>query len=323
MRQLLTILAAALLLGFTTADEPEVAYSRRAADLARTLAAACPAAGYGDQAAFQACSQALRTAVLPFASVVAWGGDQPEKRIDRKTLTHLNSQVFQTMYLPLFTFTGRWTLIEDQQTHTPIVRLEAYFRNTLASGNYPYPFWHSADKWAAYEAANEIRLYLGPRNQVFVATRSAAGNDSRRGPYAHAVTPAFEGRWEWQDAGGLQQPAVSLFSARYSETNPFLAGLDRTYRSFALRIRNESCLDCHTPANTAGAERLVLLQTPLHAAGEIDDVIRAVETSEMPQDDIGLRQEIPIASRTAVLQDATAFRDELARADDWEAAHRR
>jgi hypothetical protein len=309
--------------GAVKANEPDMSIDVRAAALAEALAGACPAAAYDDQAAFQGCSHALGKMTLPFAATIAWGGDQPAKQIKRKGLTHLNSQVFQTMYLPLFTFTGNWTLAEDARTHTPIVQLEAYFRNTLPPGNYPYPFWHSADKWTAYETANEIRFYLDPKGQVFVATRSAAGDDGRRGAYTHAVTPAFDGSWEWQDAGGSQQPYVSLFSARYSQANPYLTGLDQTYRSFALRIRDESCLDCHTPANKAESERLVLLQTPLHAAGEIDNVIRAVEDREMPEDDIGLRKDIPAANRAAVLRDATAFRDELARADKWEATQPR
>jgi hypothetical protein len=326
VKRLLAALAGVILLvgaDGATATEADAPIGVRAAALAKTLASACPAAGYGDEAAFQACGHALRTTALAFAETVAWGGDQPEKPIKRKGLTHLNSQVFQTMYLPLFTFTGNWSLTEDTRTHTPIIRMEAYFRNSLPSGNYPYPFWHSSDKWTAYETANEIRFYLDPKGQAFVATRSAAGDEGRRGSYTHAATPAFQGSWEWRDADGKQQPYVSLFSARYSQANPSLTKLDETYRSFALRIRDESCLDCHTPANRADSERLVLLQTPLHAAGEIDNVIRAVESNEMPEDDIGLRKDIPAADRAAVLKDAMAFRDELARADKWEATHPR
>jgi hypothetical protein len=40
----------------------------------------------------------------------------------------------------------------------------------------------------------------------------------------------------------------------------------------------------------------VLLQTPLHAAGEIDNVIAAVKSAEMPEDDIGLRKDIPASN---------------------------
>jgi hypothetical protein len=34
-----------------------------------------------------------------------------------------NSWVFQAMYLPLHSFTGRWSLGEDKRSHTLIIRL--------------------------------------------------------------------------------------------------------------------------------------------------------------------------------------------------------
>ncbi len=309
--------------GAIHAQQPAVPLAARADALAKSLAASCPIAAYNDETAFETCTRALHALTLPIEPAIAWGGDQPDKQIKKKGLTHFNSQVFQTMYLPLYAFTGHWSLDEDKRSHAPIIRMEAYFRNALPPGDYPYPFWHSADKWNAYEASNEVRLYLDPKGLIFVATRDAAGSDEHRGTYGHVTTPAFDGQWQWQDANGVTQPHVSLFGARYSQANPNLAALDQSYRSFALRIRDESCLNCHTPANKAEAERLVLLQTPRHAAGEIENVIKAVKTGEMPQDDIGLRKDIPDDHRAAVLKSAVAFRDELARADKWEAGHPR
>lgn len=303
------------------AEQPDTPLADRAEALAKSLATACPMTHYDNEAAFEACTTALRTMPLPLEPEIAWGGDQPDKQIKKKGLTHFNAQVFQTMYLPLYSFTGRWSLGEDAHSHAPIVRLEAYFRNMLPAGDYPYPFWHSADKWNAYEASNEIRFYLDAKGLAFIATRGAAGSDERRGAYVHAVTPAFDGAWQWRDANGSPQPHVSLFGARYSQANPNLADLDKTYRSFALRIRDESCLDCHTPANKAGADRIVLLQTPRHAAGEIENVIKAIRNEAMPEDDIGLRKDIPPEHRAAVLDAAVTFRDELALADKWEAAN--
>ena len=305
------------------ADQPAATLDHRAEMLAKSLAAVCPVVAYNDETAFTACAQALRKMTLPLEPAIAWGGDQPDKQIKKKGLTHFNSQVFQSMYLPLFSFTGHWSLDEDKRSHAPILRVEAYFRNALPSGDFPYPFWHSSDKWRAYETSNELRFYLDPTGKAFIVTRDAAGSDERRGAYAPVTTPAFDGNWQWRDANGNLQPHASLFSARYSSINPYLPGLDKAYRSFALRIRDKSCLNCHTPANKAESERLVLLQTPLHAAGEVDNVIKAVQTSEMPQDDIGLRKDIPREHRTAVLGAAMAFRDELAHADKWEAAHTR
>ena len=168
---------------------------------------------------------------------------------------------------------------------------------------------------------NELRFYLDANGKSFILTRDAAGSEERRGTFVHVNTPAFDGNWQWRDADGNQQPHVSLFSARYSPANPFLPELDKTYRAFALRLRDESCLECHTPANKAESERLVLLQTPMHAAGEVENVIDAVTRKEMPQDDIGLRKDMPVEHRTAILTAAVSFRDELARANEWETTH--
>ena len=320
----------ALILGATIgalvparAETPAETLPVRAEALAGVLAAACPLAPYDNEAAFKGCSRTLDGIDMGFAPTIAWGGDQPDKPIKDKGLTLLNSRVFQTMYLPLFAFTGQWSLDRDPVSHSPIIRLQAYFRNRLPSGDFPYPFWHSAAKWAAYETANEIRLYLDGMGKAFVVTRGSAGSEDRRGVYPHAETPVFAGAWQWSDKDGTQQPHVSLFSARYDSANPYLPALDQTYRTFALRIRDQSCLDCHTPANTAASQRLVLLQTPLHAAGAIENVIDAVSSGEMPQDDIGLRKEIADQDRAAVLTAAIAFRDELAKADAWEGAQPR
>ena len=153
-------------------------------------------------------------------------------------------------------------------------------------------------------------------------TRDADGSGAWREPY-RLVTPAFDGARLWRDADSAAQPHVALFSARYSSANPFLHDLDAAYRNFAMRLRDESCLECHTPANASKADRLVLLQTPLHAAAEIVDVIKALESEEMPQDDLGLRKAIPAERRAGLLSAAQAFRDALANADTWDATRRR
>jgi hypothetical protein len=326
MHKSLRRFAAATALLLLTGAAPQAVQSppleSRAKTLADTLTQACPTAAYDDVAAFQACAAALRKITLPFDPAIAWGGDQPEKPIRKRGLTHFNSAVYQRLYLPLFTFTGRWAVDEDRATHTPIIRVEAYFRNALPPGTYPYPFWHSATKWSAYETANELRFYLGIDGKAFLITRDAAGSEDRRGPFAHVTPPAFNG-WQWHDSNGKTEPHVSLLASLYSPNNPFLPRADTAYKDFALRMRNETCLECHTPANKADAERLVLLQTPMHAAGEIDNVIKAVKSGEMPQNDIGLRADVPPERRAALLQAAMVFKVRLVQADAWESAQKR
>ena len=322
VRQLCTVLGVTMLVSSVAASAAPLSLERRGADLAAKLSHACPQAPYGDASAYQACSTALRDLPLLFSDALAWGGDQPDRQIKKKMLTHFNGQVFKMLYLSLFTFTGRWSLDQEPRSHTPIIRVEAYFRNALPAGDYPYPFWHSADKWHAYETANELRFYLDSEGRIFLVTRDAAGSEEHRGTFAHVTPPAFTD-WQWHDADGSLEPKATLLSGRYSGRNPLLPQLDSAYRDFALKMRDESCLECHTPSNKAEAERLVLLQTPLHAAAEIDEVIKAITAKEMPQDDIGLRKDIPPARRAAILNAAVEFRDRLRQADSWETSHPR
>ena len=305
--------------GTPRAEAPAGKIEGLAATLASKLASVCPPAAYNDMSAFTACSSALASTDLPFTEAVLWGGDQPNLRVKKRKLTHFNAGVFQRMYLPLMTFTGRWSVGRDEREKVDVIRLEAFFRNGLPSGEYPYPFWHSADKWSAYETMNQVSFYVDDMGRIFVVTRSAAGSDSNRGQYARVQPPAFEAnQWTWVDQTGQAQPQVTLFSARYQATNPHLPRLDSVYRTFASDMRQASCVSCHNPTNPQGVEWLTLLQTPAHAAGEVDRVIKAVQDGSMPQDDIGLRKEIDPSLRASILHSAQVFRDELTAADEWE-----
>ena len=303
------------------AEPPQADLEKLAAAMAAQFSTLCPQARPDDVDAHDKCTAGLRNAFfIPFApNGLLWGGDQPKLRLAKKQLTHLKPSIFQLLYLSLFTFNGRWSVDADPRENVGVIHLTAYFRNALPPGEYPYPFWHSADKWAAYEAANELKFYLNHDAQVFVVTRSRVGSEAERGPYAHVTPPAFDGHWQWTDASGHLQPHVSLFSNRYSSANPYLAPLDKAYRDFATQARKATCLSCHAPNNEADMVHLVLLQTPLHASGEIDDVLEQVRSGKMPQDDVGLRKEIAPELRAAILQTGEAFRQALDAADQWEA----
>lgn len=305
-------------------DASPTPLEQRAAAIAAHLATLCPVAARDDVAAHDKCAASLRDAsFIPFApDGLLFGADQPELKLAKKQLTHFRPDIFQAMYLSLFTFTGRWSVDTDPRDHVGVIRIEAYFRNALPSGEFPYPFWHSAAKWNSYETANQLKFYLNHDDRIFVVTRSLEGDDANRGQWAHVAPPAFDGNWQWTDAAGQLQPRASLFSSRYSEDNPYLARLDDAYRAFAIQARNGSCLECHAPSNKADMTHLVLLQTPMHAAGEIDRVLKEVKNGEMPEDDIGLRKQIDPALRAAILKSGRAFRDALAQADQWEAGRR-
>ena len=285
------------------------------------LSALRPPAAKDDVDAHNKCAAGLRDAsFIPFApDGLLFGGDQPSLRLSKKQLTHFKPSIFQLMYLSLFTFTGHWSIDTDAREHVSIIHIEAYFRNAMPPGEFPYPFWHSAAKWNDYEAANELKFYLTHDGKVFAVTRSHDGDEANRGPLAHVTPPTFNGNWQWTDASGHLQPHASLFSNCYSASNPYLAPLDKAYRNFATEAREGTCLECHAPNNKAEMDHLVLLQTPLHAAGEIDRVLKEVKNGEMPQDDIGLRKEIDPELRADIIKTGEEFRDVLIKADQWEA----
>jgi hypothetical protein len=292
---------------------------RVAANVAAKLSATCLQTAYDDTKSFAACQAAYRiSSPLPFAKAVAWGGEQPNLRIAKKSLTELQSWVFQFLYMPLFNFTGRYAIGRDMRENVSFITVEAYFRNSLPPGDYPYPFWHSADKWNAYETANQLKFWLDANGKIFLVTRSAGGTEEHRGAYAHVTPPVFDGKWQWVDADGKLEPQASLFSNRYSANNPSLPALDKAYRDFALTIRDGTCLSCHTPVNKAEVNRLILLQTPVHASGAIDDVLKQVRNGDMPQDDLGLKKDIDPKLRIAILISGVAFQTALRKADKWE-----
>ncbi len=315
-------LTAALLSVPAAAQTPKL--DAIAANMASKLAAACPRAAPDDTAAHTACANALRqTTDLPFADTIAWGGAQPDLRLAKKKLSNFHPEIFRSLYLSLFWFDGTWFVTHDDRDDVDVIHLGAFFRNALPPGEFPYPFWHSEAKWTDYERNNQIAFYVDPQARIFAATRGADGQESARGyPMQHQPTPAFEGNWQWTDASGQRQPKASLFSSRYSADNPYLVSLDDTYRGFALEMRNGTCLRCHTPGNRAGADRLVLLQTPAHAAAEINDVLKAVRNNDMPQNDWGEKKPLDDALRTTLLTAGEAFSNLLAEADKWEAKTR-
>jgi len=297
-RRIATIFISSLLGLFAAvpalAEPTQADLEKLAATMAAQFSTLCPSARPDDVDAHDKCTTGLRNAAfIPFApSGLLFGGDQPKLRLTKKQLTHFKPSIFQLMYLSLFTYTGRWSVDSDAREHVGVIHLGTYFRNALPPGEFPYPFWHRAEKWAAYEAANELKFYLNHDGQVFVVTRSSGGSEADRGLYAQVTTPAFAGNWQWTDASGQLQPRASLFSNRYSSANPYIAPLEKAYRDFATQARKGACLSCHAPNNEADMDHLVLLQTPLHASGEIDDVLEMVRSGKMPQDDVGMRKEI-------------------------------
>jgi hypothetical protein len=298
------------------------AVKRIAAEIAADLARACPAAQPGDQAAFDHCRQALFDASplkRNMHSIVIWGRVKPGATLKDTHLTQFAPDVLAGMYVPLFMFNGKHTVEFHETEKLYLVRLQAAFRNRLQPGQFPYPFWHQDAKWNTYQAANEVRLWIDPKS---VTIRFAQFTDRGATPPVTASTPRqhdkFDGKWLWTDAEGKVQPQVTLFDGLFSQDNPYLHQVDGAYRALAISLRDGQCDSCHTPDNNHGMSRLVLLQTPAHAAGEIKRIMKAVRRDSMPLDETGIEQPLEAPVKEALLRNAGAFEALVDAAKDWE-----
>lgn len=294
--------------------------------LADQLAQDCPYADAGDQAAFDRCRQrmfgdsALRRTL---SAVTLWGRvKDPEAALKNTPLTQFAPDVLTGMYLPLFMFDGRYSLSWNEREKLWLARLDANFRNRLQPGQFPYPFWHVDDKWNAYENARSVLFWINPQTQrITVAQFSRQGEGPVRSAADKAQLPAFDGKWMWTDSHGRAQPATSLFDGLFRNDNPYKAQLSESYRDFALSLRDGQCLACHSPDNGSGMKRLVLLQTPAHAAAEIKRVLRDVERDAMPRDDFDVEKPLDPAMKKVFLEKGGAFARIVDQARDWERSH--
>ena len=320
-------LAAILLQTSTAFAAPDSAVQARVEAVARTvateLAALCPVADPGNSAALEGCRRGLLAdsetkRLLP--EYVLWGRQRDPKLALKETkLTQFAPDVITGMYLPLFMFDGRYKVVYVPAEDAYQVRLQTAFRNRLSPSEFPYPFWHEADKWATYEKASELLFFWDAKKDRFkVAQFTALGDVPPIIQASHVDPPAFDGKWLWTDANGKAQPKVTLFDGLFRADNPYLPKLDLAYRSFALRLRENQCNDCHVPNNPDGMKRLVLLQSPMHSAAEIKRVLKAVREDRMPRDDIGIAQPLDAAAKSALLNEGAAFDQLLDAARLWE-----
>jgi hypothetical protein len=281
--------------------------------LGRALVAACPVAEATDVTAREACADALTE--LPelreaATQPVLWGGQPdgvpPDALIDQAALTQLEPRVWRRMYLSTFMFEDAPTKME-QHGEYQVLRIGARFRNGLDAGDYPYPFWHSEKKWAAYEQATEVLfVYDGDRIPVAVRTNPDASR-----PHEPRT---WDGIWTWDDG---QEPHVSMYTYLFSSTNPHVARLEATYRALEETMREQNCSSCHDPSNSVMVKHLELLTYPNQALDARHDIATLIQANAMPPA-VG----IPDADARALLiaramdfatagDDALAFEGEL------------
>ena len=117
-------------------------------------------------------------------------------------------------------------------------------------------------------------------------------------------------------------PPRRVFDGLFRAENPYIGKLDTAYKSLALRLREGQCMECHVPNNPDGMSRLVLLQSPAHAAAEIKRVMKSVREDDMPRDKFGDKVPLDRKAKDALLDEGAAFEKMLDAAKQWEAAAR-
>jgi hypothetical protein len=299
--------------------------AKTAAAIAGELERACPHAAPGDQRAFESCRQTLyrdSTFKRSLADYVLWGRQRdPKMRLADTPLTQFAPDVLSAMYVPLFMFSGRHEVDYVESEGLYRIRLQAGFRNRLQPGQYPYPFWHEPQKWSMYEGAKELILWWDAgKGRVKAAQFTVFGDGAPLQVNEHVTPPTFGGEWRWTDANGKSQPAVTVFDGLLRTGNPYAGQLDMAYKRLALRLRDSQCLQCHVPNNPDGTKRLVLLQTPLHAAGEIPRLLRSVREGRMPRDEFGVEVALDEQTKQALLADGVEFEALLNAARKWDRA---
>jgi hypothetical protein len=251
-----------------------------------------------------------------------WGRQNqqnPDMPLKDTNLTQFGTDVLTGMYMPLFMFNGKYDIKYVEREKLYRIELGAAFRNRLPPGQFPYPFWHSDEKWATYEAANAVYLWVPPQAKNIThaqfSPRGTLGPDVDR----QSVKHTFDGKWMWTDENGQEQPKVTLFDGQFRRDNPYIQKLDTAYKELALSLRDGQCMSCHVPNNPYKTKRLVLLQTPAHAASEIGRVLKVVNAGRMPLNEFsGVEEPLADEIKGPLLARAQTFESLVRYAKQWE-----
>src|SRR5262249_22914237 len=220
----------AVIFGLTSATAAEKWRIEWAEHIASTsvgeLTAACPLADPGDQAAFERCRDTTFHSTYLAENMrdfILWGGRKDDTlRIEEADLTQFNGDIVRGLYLPLVMCTAKWTGRIDAADDRYIFRAEVRFRNKLQAGQYPYPFWHSDEKWDNYERANEVVFTVDLQTTKIIGLQRSMlgqgdpGIDAKLS-YTMAPPPRrfTKDEWMWRDENGAMQPSVTLFKGLF------------------------------------------------------------------------------------------------------------
>jgi hypothetical protein len=251
-----------------------------ATSIAKGLVSACPAGtSPADESARNDCAgkltelAALRDTMRePFI----WGGQTAGAgyRLDMST-NKFNARVWRRMYLSTFMFGSDYSIEQPPGTDTTVLHIPVTFRGAMPAGAYPYPFWHSAKKWDAYNYSTTVHFII--QNGVVPGALRSADQDTTRPKVAHS----WDGLWQWEQ-DGVQMPYVSIYEYLLSKGNPYADTLDSSYRALEARMRQNNCQACHAPDNQGNSAQLEFFVYPNQALAGRHDIITQLTRNEMP-----------------------------------------
>lgn len=244
--------------------------------LASLIEQACPATAGDVSAGRDQCAVSLGNITeLSQASLndtVSWGGHIENDYVPaHNALTLLNALVWRKIYLSLFEFSGHHRL-EILPDDSRLLHLDARLRH-LPYSEYPYPFWHSENKWHAYQQTVQISL-------LFKGGKLLAGyRETSRG--LPTTDHEWTGFWSTDDEG-KEPPRTALFSYLLSADNPNEPRLTATYKAMAMEARKYECAECHTPANPGNMNPLLILNLPGQALSGRHEIVYQIRNNLMP-----------------------------------------
>lgn len=288
--------------------------------IAHELVEASPPADRADAKARDDAAEKLSRApdlLDAFGERVLWGGFDPAKGYDPKanTVTELSPIVWAKVYLSTFEFAGSYEVRPEGRF--TVLEIAATFRDGLDSGDYAYPFWHSAKKWRAYVGTRALLLVF-EHGRLLAAYRKAAPDVDG------AAVRNWDSHWRWTDAEGHERPRVALFAYLLSADNPWLDRLDRAYRNLEVEFRGHNCVTCHSPDNPAKASPLLLLDFPNQALVARRTLVETLRGNKMPPADSNAHKEAGMADaavREQLIVLAEEFRGDADAALAFERSH--
>jgi hypothetical protein len=246
-------------------------------NLAHQIELACPVGATDVVAARDRCSAALgKVTLLDDATInrtILWGGHGPKDYVPaHNPLTTLDALVWRKLYLSLFEFSGKDS-VEILPDDSRLLLLDARLR-ALPDSEYPYPFWHSANKWHDYQQTTQVAL-LFKGGKLLAGYRDALSKDRK------TTDHTWSGFWTTDDQGQLQ-PKTALFSYLLSRDNPQLLPLQQAYKALANEGRKYQCAECHTPANATSMNPLLIFNLPSQALSGRHQIVYQLSKNLMP-----------------------------------------